>query len=149
MDKKWKKRIVFLLAGVACIIAISLCARIAMFQHSKTLFDVNPTEVVAITVENTTMLTQIEITDPKQIKEIVNVVNGFTYTSSKKVPPATGSNYYITLKTESGGIGFEFWNSGVKKPDPEAEPGSSILYYGKTGYFNTLVTLADNATDPM
>ena len=29
------------------------------------------------------------------------------------------------------------------------EDGLSILYYGKTGYFDSLVTLADNATDPM
>ena len=124
------------MAGLASIAVIAWCIGAAMFQNSQTLFSVNPTEVVAITVENTTMLTQVEISDPEQIKEIVDLVNGFTYSSSEKVPPSGGSGYYVALKTESGGIGFEFWSSGVKRRDPEGEPGSHILYYGKTGYFD-------------
>lgn len=150
MNAKLSKKIILsLVAGVASIAIIAWCIGAAMFENSQTLFSVNPTEVVSIKVENTTMLTQVEISDSEQIKEIVDLVNGFTYSSSKKVPPSGGSGYYVLLKTESGGMGFEFWSSGVKKRDPEGEPGSHILYYGKTGYFDPLMELAENATDPI
>ena len=102
--------------------------------------------VRSITLQNANKLTQVEITEPTQIENVVNLINGFTYTYSQERPPATGWNYRIDLETDSDWIGFEFWEDGVKT---NSEDGSLIFYYGKTGYFVSLVTLADNATDPM
>ena len=102
--------------------------------------------VRSITLQNANKLTQVEITEPTQIENVVNLINGFTYTYSQERPPATGWNYRIDLETDSDWIGFEFWEDGVKT---NSEDGSPIFYYGKTGYFDSLVTLADNATDPM
>lgn len=127
----------------------SFCEKVVSNLGEKTLFNIDPSEVVSITVENANVLTEIEITDPKQIKDIVDLVNGFTYTASQKIPPAGGESYFIVLHTESGATCFDFWESGISLDDTEGEPGASINYYGKTGYFNTLVTLANNATDPM
>lgn len=116
----------------------------------KTLFNIDPSEVISITVDNgDSKLTQVTITERKQIEEIVKLVNDFTYIASQKIPPATGCGYYIGFKTESGGIGFEFWSDGVTLDDEEDDSGGTINYYGKAGYFDSLVTLADNATDPM
>lgn len=118
-------------------------------QSSHTLFSIEPSEVKAITLRNGNKVTQVVITDPDQIKDIVKLINDFTYTSTKKIPPAGGWSYCISLETTSGDISFEFWSGGVKLDDEDGEPGASIRYIGKTGYFDTLVMLAENATDPM
>lgn len=128
----------------------SFCEKVINGLGGKTLFSFDPSEVVSITVDNgDSKLTQVTITDRGQIEEIVKLVNNFTYTASQNIPPASGCGYHISLKTESGGGGFYFWDSGIKIPDKSGEPGSSINYYGKPGWFDTLVTLADNATDPI
>lgn len=134
------------------MIIMGICmGAVALFfnQSSFTLFSIEPSEVKAITLRNGNKLTQVEITEPDQIKDIVKLINDFTYTSTKKIPPATGWSYYIDLETDSGSIVFEFWSSGVKLDDEDGEPGASIRYIGKAGYFDTLVMLAENATDPM
>ena len=128
----------------------SFCEKVVSGLGGETLLSINPLEVVSITVDNgDSKLTQVTITEQNQIEEIVDLLNNFTYVSSQRIPPATGCGYHIRLATESGGIGIGFWSDGVKLDDAEGEPGSSINYYGKTGYFDSLVTLADNATDPM
>ncbi len=128
----------------------SFCEKVVNGLGGETLLSINPSEVVSITVDNgDSKLTQVTITERNQIEEIVDLLNNFIYVSSQRIPPATGCGYHIRLATESGEIGIGFWSDGVKLDDAEGEPGSSINYYGKTGYFDSLVTLADNATDPM
>lgn len=132
----------------------AFCEKVMSDLGEKTLFNIDPSEVVSITLSNgDSKLTQVTITERSQIEEIVKLVNNFTYTSSQKIPPADGCGYFATLRTKSNStsdwVGFGFWSDGIKLSDKNGEAGSSINYYGKTGYFDTLVTLADNATDPI
>lgn len=115
----------------------------------KTLYQIDPADVKSIKIENWNMLTQVAITEREEIEKIVNLVNGFTYTSSQKVPPASGRGYEISVETKSGGVGFDFSSDRIKLPDKDGAPGASINYYGKAGYFDSLIKLADAATDPM
>ena len=132
----------------------SFCEKVVSNLGEKTLFNIDPSEVVSITLSNgDSKLTQVTITEQSQIEEIVRLINNFTYTSSQTIPPADGCGYFATLRIKSNStsdwVGFGFWSDGIKLSDKNGEAGSSINYYGKTGYFNTLVTLADNATDPI
>ncbi len=155
MNAKSRLKPVGIILTVVCIlVVIGTCVVVIMIHRPKTLFKINPSEVISITLSNgDSKLTQITITERNQIEEIVNLVNNFTYTSSKKIPPKDGTGYFATLRTKSKNtsdwVGFGFWSDGVKLTDRNGEPGSSINYYGKAGYFDSLVTLADNATDPM
>ena len=141
--KPIKKKIIWVLIGVAIIVVIGACVGVTMVNRPKKLFNMDSSEVSTIIIKNGDKLTEVTITDQSQIEEIVKLVNGFTYTSLEELPPSTGWSYIIILED---GTSFEFWESGVRVRN---EDGSSILYYGKTGYFDSLVTLADNATDPM
>lgn len=145
-----KKKFGLALTAVAVMAIIGVCIGAAKFRQSPALFHFDPSEVTSIRLENgDSKLTQVTITEPSQMEDIVKLVNHFTYHSSEKIPPASGCGYSIHLKTASGGVGFEFWSDGVKLADPNGEPGASINYYGETGYFDTLVALADAATDPL
>lgn len=136
-------------AHVAAVMK-SFCERVADGTAEKTLFNIDPSKVVSVIVENgDSKLTKTTITDREQIEDLVELVNGFTYTSSKKVPPMDGCGYHISFKTNSGGVGLGFLPNRVILNDMDGEPGASIHYYGKAGYFDTLVELADNATEPL
>lgn len=115
----------------------------------QTLYQIDPSEVISIRLENWNKMTQVEITERDEMEKIVNLVNGFTYIATRKYPPLSGESYYLCINTKSGGNLIDFMSDHIDEPDDNGEFGSSICYYGKPGYFDSLEKLADAATDPM
>lgn len=148
------KKVSVILIGAFILAIMAVCIGVATFSRSQTLFNIEPSEVVSITLSNgDKKRTQVTITEKSKIEEIVKLINNFTYTSTEELPPMDGTGYYAIVRTSSENmsdwVGFGFWSDGIKVTDKKGEPGATIKYYGKTGYFDSLVTLADNATDPM
>lgn len=133
--------------------AVMICSGIAVGiwqltrPPEKTMFHLDPAQVTAVTLRNANKLTSVTFTDPEEREEIVDLLNGFTYWSSKDYPPATGWSYCLNMETENGeDLSVEFSLSGVKTSHSD---GSSTYYEGPEGYFQKLVDLAESATDPL
>lgn len=137
---------------LAILGAVVICCAVAVGiwqltrPPAQTLFHLDPEQVTAVTVRNANKLTSVTITDPAEREELVNLVNGFTYRSTREFPPAGGWSYCVDLETETGDdVSIQFSLSRVEASSPG---GGSIHYYGPGGYFRKLVDLAENATDP-
>ena len=139
------------LKWLAVLGAVVICCAVALtawlVQNPKqTLFDLDPEQVSAITVSNGNKVTRMDIDDPQECKEIVQLLNRFTYRSTEDTPPAGGWSYRLDVEMASGVEQIYFTESAVRESHPD---GSSTFYYGPVGYFRKLVDLAESATDPL
>ena len=87
-----------------------------------------------------------DVTDPAQVEEIVDLLNGFTYHSAEDIPPASGWDYRVGLSTNTWAYDFTFTADSLRIWNRD---GSSTIYSGPPGYFRKLVDLAESATDPL
>lgn len=124
----------------------SFCERVMNKVETKTLFHFDPSTVTSVTLLNGNKLTKVKIVEPNQIKDIVNLLNNFSYASTQELPPACGWSYRMDLETDFGETSIYYWSDGVRIYD---KSGASIRYTGKLGYFDSLIKLSDDATDPM
>ena len=113
----------------------------------KLLSPIDPAQVTLVSIRNGNKVTRMDITDPEEIRDIVELLNGFTYQSTRYVPPASGWSYILDVEGPSGPVAsIDFSASSVREWHRD---GSSTFYYGPAGYFRKLVDLAESATDPL
>ena len=124
----------------------SFCEKVMNNVETKTLFHFDSSTVTSVTLLNGNKLTKVKIVEPKQIKDIVNLLNDFSYVSTQELPPASGWSYRMVLNTDVGETSIYYWSDGVRIYD---KSGSSIRYTGEQGYFDSLIKLSDEATDPI
>lgn len=124
----------------------SFCEKVMTKVETKTLFHFDSSTVTSVTLLNGNKLTKVKIVEPNQIKDIVNLLNNFSYASTQELPPAGGWSYRMDLETDAGETSIYYWSDGVRIYD---KSGASIRYTGKQGYFDSLIKLSDEATDPI
>ena len=124
----------------------SFCEKVMTKVETKTLFHFDSSTVTSVTLLNGNKLTKVEIVEPNQIKDIVNLLNHFSYASTQELPPASGWSYRMVLNTDAGETSIYYWSDGVRIYD---QSGASIRYTGKQGYFDSIIKLSDEATDPI
>lgn len=113
----------------------------------KLLSPIDPAQVTLVSIRNGNKVTRMDITDPEEIRDIVELLNGFTYQSTRYVPPAGGWSYILDVEGPSGPVAsVEFGISTIRQGNGD---GSSTIYSGPPGYFRKLVDLAESATDPL
>jgi hypothetical protein len=145
--KKSKRALKWLAVLGAVVICCAVGVTVWLVRNpAHTLFQLDPEQVTAITVKNGNKLTRKDITDPEECREIVELLNGFTYRTTHELPPAGGWSYLLEVETVSGGMQIDFSASSVKGTNQD---GSSTIYRGPEGYFLKLVDLAESATDPI
>ena len=83
-----------------------------------------------------------DVTDPAQVEEIVDLLNGFTYHSAEDIPPASGWDYRVGLSTNTWAYDFTFTADSLRIWNRD---GSSTIYSGPAGYLQPLVDMADGA----
>lgn len=136
-----KKKPLLLAAGCLALAAVVVIAFFVLRPAPKTLYHFQPGQVTEVTLQHNGDIR--DVTDPAQIEEIVALLNGFTYRTSRDVAPATGWEYHAGLSTDTWAYDFTFspgtlriWN----------DDGSSTIYSGPSGYLQPLVDMADGIT---
>lgn len=136
-----KKKPLLLAAGCLALAAVVVITFFVLRPAPKTLYHFQPGQVTEVTLQHNGDIR--DVTDPAQIEEIVDLLNGFTYRTSRDVAPATGWEYHAVLSTGNESYDFTFspgtlriWN----------DDGSSTIYSGPSGYLQPLVDMADGIT---
>lgn len=142
--RKNKKYLLILLPVYTVLVALAaIMAYDAYRVGRQRLFDYPPEEVTGIFVNDTATLAQVDITGPETVREVVETLNGFTYSSVKYSPPAGYSSLSLTLKGSFSGSGnpreFDIGPDFVRFSAPGS--GSIIYTSAKPGYFQPLVEL--------
>ena len=84
----------------------------------------------------------MEITDRKQIEQIIQLLNDFTYDETGESPPAGGWSYMLTFGNGEEVFEIGFGASYIRL---WREDASSTFYVGPAGHFQTLVDLGEEA----
>lgn len=140
-----KKKAILLAAG--CLVLAAAVAAVWLFNRPQPgkLYHFQPGEVTQVYLQHYADMR--DVTDPAQVEEIVDLLNGFTYQSTRYVPPAGGWSYILDVEGPSGPVAsVEFGISTIRQGNGD---GSSTIYSGPPGYFRKLVDLAESATDPL
>lgn len=148
MKRRWRTRFwTLLLAWLMLAVSLSGCGpeegasseeSQAPAAEGSSLFAFDPAEIRSIELCSSGNIdSSIELENRWQIQDMVELINGFTYTSSKEIPPSSGWSYRITLHTDTWSEGFTF------QPESNSVLLDSTLYYGPEGYFQELGDITD------
>ena len=150
MEKTRKSsRVLLVAAGIVLLfLGAVVLASTQPWKPSQKLFaPIDPAQVTQVSIRNGNKLTRVDITDPEEIEEIVELLNDFSYRNSRNVPPAGGWSYYLDVEGASGPVAsIDFSASSIRERHRD---GSTTIYSGPFGYFRKLVNLAEKATDPL
>ena len=144
MRKPARTRIVTA-GAVLLFVGVLVLASTQPWKPAKKLYHFQPGEVTQVYLQHYADMR--DVTDPAQVEEIVDLLNGFTYRNTRYVPPAGGWSYILDVEGPSGPVAsVEFGISTIRQRNGD---GSSTIYSGPPGYFRKLVDLAESATDPL
>lgn len=146
--RKPARTLVVAAAAVLLFVGVLVLASTQPWKPAKKLLSpIDPAQVTLVSIRNGNKVTRMDITDPEEIRDIVELLNGFTYQNTRYVPPASGWSYILDVEGPSGPVAsIDFSASSVREWHRD---GSSTFYYGPPGYFRKLVDLAESATDPL
>lgn len=135
-----KKKAILLAAG--CLVLAAAVAAVWLFNRPQPgkLYHFQPGEVTQVYLQHYADMR--DVTDPAQVEEIVDLLNGFTYHSAEDIPPASGWDYRVGLSTNTWAYDFTFTADSLRIWNRD---GSSTIYSGPAGYLQPLVDMADGA----
>ena len=137
--KTWprKKKLTLSLLLAAVLVVCGTCVVFFLQSQDHALFHFKPSSVESITLwcgDGGSM----EITDRKQIEQIIQLLNDFTYDETGESPPAGGWSYMLTFGNGEEVFEIGFGASYIRL---WREDASSTFYVGPAGHFQTLVDL--------
>lgn len=146
--RKPARTLVVAAGAVLLFVGVLVLASTQPWKPAKKLLSpIDPAQVTLVSIRNGNKVTRMDITDPAEIRDIVELLNGFTYQSTRYVPPAGGWSYILDVEGPSGPVAsVEFGISTIRQGNGD---GSSTICSGPPGYFRKLVDLAESATDPL
>ena len=137
--KTWprKKKLTLSLLLAVVLVVCGTCVVFFLQSQDHALFHFKPSSVESITLwcgDGGSM----EITDRKQIEQIIQLLNDFTYDETGESPPAGGWSYMLTFGNGEEVFEIGFGASYIRL---WREDASSTFYVGPAGHFQTLVDL--------
>ena len=136
-----KKKITLSALLAVLLVLCGVCVVFFLQNQKRTLFFFKPSSVKSITLwcgDGGSM----EITNREQIDEIIRLLNDFTYKETKELPPMGGWSYQLDFSADGEVFDIDFDVSIIRE---WRDDGSSVIYYGPAGHFQTLVDLAEEA----
>lgn len=126
--------------AVLLFVGVLVLASTQPWKPAKKLYHFQPGEVTQVYLQHYADMR--DVTDPAQVEEIVDLLNGFTYRNTRYVPPAAGWDYRVGLSTNTWAYDFTFTADSLRIWNRD---GSSTIYSGPAGYLQPLVDMADGA----
>ena len=94
---------VLLFVGVLVLASTQPCK-----PAKKLLSPIDPAQVTLVSIRNGNKVTRMDITDPEEIRDIVELLNGFTYQNTRYVPPGRRLELHF-------GCGGPFRTGGIRR----------------------------------
>lgn len=95
--RKPARTLVVAAAAVLLFVGVLVLASTQPWKPAKKLLSpIDPAQVTLVSIRNGNKVTRMDITDPEEIRDIVELLNGFTYQSTRYVPrQAAGATFWM------------------------------------------------------
>ncbi|MEY8313391.1 hypothetical protein AALA61_15790 [Oscillospiraceae bacterium 42-9] len=148
ITKNNRKRLLILLL-VFCLFIVGTLTTLVVYKTKKeptrlSLFEYSVETVDSITFEDHDMFISKTVTEPELIKNIISLLNDFSYVSTKRNPPAGYGGTSITIEgsPSSNPNKFRFTSDCIIFSE---DGGYTMVYVGDIpDYFHSLFDILEN-----